>query len=257
MRATDKTPAQTGPSDAGRAYLQLAEILKQRILSGVYRCGEKIPSEAALSRENSLALMTVRQAVGVLVDRGLLERMPGRGTYVKELSWSGAPFFINGLVETVRARQTKVNIIKSEVRRANARVAAQLGIELGDSVIFLRRHIAAGEDILLVQEGYLLLDPSRPVVEAELEATYLTGLFTGSGQGLIKRAALSITPVLLADEDAQVLNRPLGSVGFKLEYSFFDAALAPLAAGCFIAPEDQLKLSAETGIGNWSAPNGN
>ncbi len=246
-KATLRTAPEPHSTD-GPAYLRLAEVLKQRILDGLYPCGRKIPSEAALSREHGLALMTVRQAVGVLVERGLLERVPGRGTYVKELSWSGAPFFIDGLVETVRARQTRVTIIKSEVHRANPRVSAQLGIELGDSVIFLRRHIVAEEAVLLVQEGYLLLDPRRPVVEAELEATYLTGLFTGSGQGLIKRAALAITPALLADEDAQVLGRPLGSVGFRLEYSFFDAGLAPLAVGCFLAPEDQLKLTAEIGI---------
>lgn len=230
------------------AYLQLAETLKQRIVDGSFRCGQKIPSEAALSREHGLALMTVRQAVGVLVERGLLERVPGRGTYVKELSWSGAPFFIDGLVETVRASQTKVNIIKSEVRRANGLVAEELGIKLGDSVIFLRRHIQGKEGVLLVQEGYLLLDPTRPVVEAELEATYLTGLFTGSGQGLIKRAALAIAPILLSDEDAQTLSRPKGSVGFRLAYRFFDSALAPLAVGCFIAPEDKLQLTAQIGI---------
>lgn len=234
--------------EAGRAYLRLAEILKERIVEGSYGCGEKIPSEAALSREHGLALMTVRQAVGVLVERGLLERVPGRGTYVKELSWSGAPFFINGLVDTVRAPETRVTIIKSEVHRANAEVAAMLGIELGDSVIFLRRHIMADEEVLLAQDGYLLLDPRRPVVEAELEATYLTGLFTGSGQGLIKKASLTISPIILAEEDAKALSRPQGSVGFKLTYSFFDAGLSPLAVGRFIAPEDRLRLSAEIGI---------
>lgn len=234
--------------ETGRAYLQLADLLKERILDGVYRCGEKIPSEAALSREHGLALMTVRQAVGVLVERGLLDRVPGRGTYVKELSWSGAPFFIDGLVETVRAQQTKVTIIKSEVIRANAQVASLLRVELGDSVIFLRRHIMAEEEVLLVQEGYLLLDPRRPVVEAELEATYLTGLFTGSGQGIIKRAALSISPVLLSEEDARTLGRELGSVGFRLDYTFFDATVTPMAAGRFFAPEDKLKLTAQIGI---------
>lgn len=228
--------------------MRLAEILNERIADGIYRCGEKIPSEAALSREHGLALMTARQAVGVLVNRGLLERVPGRGTYVKELSWSGAPFFIDGLVQTVRAPETRVTIIKSEVRRANAEVAALLRVELGDSVIFLRRHIMAEEEVLLAQEGYLLLDPRRPVVEAELEATYLTGLFIGSGQGLIKKATLSISPCILAEEEAKTLQRPQGSVGFKLTYSFFDAALAPLAVGCFIAPEDRLQLTAEIGI---------
>ncbi|MGL4208332.1 MAG: GntR family transcriptional regulator [Candidatus Adiutrix sp.] len=231
------------------AYLQLAETLKTRILDGGYKCGDKIPSEAALSREYGLALMTVRQAVGVLAEQGLLARIPGRGTYVRELSWSGAPFYIDGLVEAVRAKQTKVTIIKSEVRKASGLVAFRLGVELGDSVIFLRRHIEGEEGTLLVQEGYLLLDPHRPVVEAELEATYLTGLFTGSGEGLIKKAVLSITPLVLSAEDAKVLGREPQTAAFNLEYCFYDATLAPLATGRFITPEDQLKLVAQTGIG--------
>ncbi|MDR2945647.1 MAG: GntR family transcriptional regulator [Candidatus Adiutrix sp.] len=248
MDVTEKSPGRKKAPADSRAYLRLAETLKERILDGSFPCGEKIPSEATLSKEHGLALMTVRQAVGVLVEHGLLERVPGRGTYVKELSWSGAPFFIDGLVEAVRARQTRVDIIRSEVLRANQTVATQLGIELGDSVIFLRRHIMGEEGVLLVQEGYLLLDPRRPVVEAELEATYITGLFTGSGQGLIKRAVLSIAPTLMSDEDARTLGRPQGSVGFRLSYAFFDAALGPLAVGWFIAPEDQLKLTAQIGI---------
>lgn len=152
-----KSSKGNGAAEGGRAYLRLAEILKDRIIEGSYHCGQKIPSEAALSREHGLALMTVRQAVGVLVERGLLERLPGRGTYVKELSWSGAPFFIDGLVNLVRAPETRVTIIKSEVRRAKAEVAAKLGLELGESVIFLRRHIMADEEVLLVQEGLSLI----------------------------------------------------------------------------------------------------
>ena len=235
-------------SSEGPVYLRLAEIIKQHILSGVYPCSKKIPSEMALSREHGLALMTVRQAVGVLVEHGLLERVPGRGTFVKELTWSGAPFFIDSLVETVRAKQTKVNIIKSEVHRASVKVAAQLGVEVGDSVIFLRRHITGEEGVLLIQEGYLLLDPKRPVVEAELEATYITGLFTGSGEGLIKRAMLSISPVILTEEDAAAFCLGSPTVGFRLDYSFFDAALSPLAVGCFVSPADRLTLKAEIGI---------
>ena len=96
----------------------------------------------------------------------------------------------------------------------------------------------------------MLLDPRRPVVAAELEATDLPGLFTGSGQGLIKKASLAISPVILAKQDALAMARPQGSVGFKLNYSFFDASLSPLAVGCFIAPEDRLQLTAEIGIGS-------
>ena len=230
------------------AYLQLAETLKKLLVEGIYKSGDKIPSEAALSKKYGLALMTVRQAVGVLAEQGLLERVPGRGTYVKELSWSRAPFYIDGLVELVRNPQTKVSIVKTEVKRASLEVAEKLDIALGDSIIFLRRQIGDDKNIFLLQEGYLILDPHRPVVEAELEATYLTGLFTGSGKGMIKKAVLNITPIILNDDEAKLLGHSANTAGFRLEYIFYDSDLAPLALGSFTTPHDTLKLCAQIGL---------
>lgn len=63
-------------------YLQLADILRQRIGDGTYGPGEKIPSLLDLQAEFELSSMTVRRAVRVLVDEGLLNRVPGRGTFV-------------------------------------------------------------------------------------------------------------------------------------------------------------------------------
>ena len=63
-------------------YLQLADILRERIADGTYAPGEKIPPLLDLQAEFGLSSMTVRRAVGVLVDEGLLVRVPGRGTFV-------------------------------------------------------------------------------------------------------------------------------------------------------------------------------
>ncbi|MDR1044764.1 MAG: GntR family transcriptional regulator [Candidatus Adiutrix sp.] len=230
------------------AYLRLAEAVKMKILDGVYKAGGRIPSEAAICKSSGLALLTVRQALGVLVEEGLLERFPGRGTYVKELSWRGASFSIDGLVDRVGGEGSKVRIVRTEVRRASPDVAEKLELNPGDSVVYLKRTIATGGTVFLIQEGHLLLDPGRPIMEAELEATYLSGLFAGSGQGLIKTAKLSIAPVALSDDEARLLERRFGAVGFRLEYVFFDAAGKPLASGSFITPDDSLKLSATIGV---------
>jgi len=63
-------------------YLQLARILRARVESGQYPAGRKIPPLLDLQAEFGLSSMTVRRAVGVLVDEGLLLRVPGRGTFV-------------------------------------------------------------------------------------------------------------------------------------------------------------------------------
>lgn len=65
-------------------FEQLARILRDRIESGQYPAGRKIPALIKLQDEFGLSSMTVRRAVKALADEGLLLRVPGRGTFVAE-----------------------------------------------------------------------------------------------------------------------------------------------------------------------------
>jgi GntR family transcriptional regulator len=63
-------------------FEQLAAILRARIDSGEYPPGRKIPPLTELQLEFDLSSMTVRRAIRVLAEEGLLLKVPGRGTFV-------------------------------------------------------------------------------------------------------------------------------------------------------------------------------
>ena len=63
-------------------YRQLAAILRERIESGRYKQGERIPTESELIGEFELARSTVRRAVNELREQRLVHTVPQRGTYV-------------------------------------------------------------------------------------------------------------------------------------------------------------------------------
>ena len=65
-------------------YHQLAALLTERIESGELSVGERLPSEPELSRQHGIGRPTVRQATELLVQRGLIERRRGSGTYVRK-----------------------------------------------------------------------------------------------------------------------------------------------------------------------------
>ena len=65
-------------------YVQLAAILRERIEAGDYAPGRALPSETTLMQEHGLARETVRKAVRVLRDEGLVQIVQGRGAYVTE-----------------------------------------------------------------------------------------------------------------------------------------------------------------------------
>lgn len=72
-------------TDAGKPkYFTLMEQLKEEIISGEIRPGEKLPSENELSRTYSLSRHTVRKALGILEQQGYVEAFHGKGTFCSE-----------------------------------------------------------------------------------------------------------------------------------------------------------------------------
>lgn len=64
-------------------YGQIAKRLQDNILAGEWPPGSAIPAESALASQFGIALGTIRQAIAVLVQQGLLERVQGKGTFVR------------------------------------------------------------------------------------------------------------------------------------------------------------------------------
>ena len=65
-------------------YERLAGMLRDRIAAGVYAREDKLPSEMELMDESGLSRSTVRHALKVLVDEGLVRTERGRGAFVAD-----------------------------------------------------------------------------------------------------------------------------------------------------------------------------
>jgi GntR family transcriptional regulator len=197
-----------------------------------------------------LSLLTVRQALGLLVDEGLLERCPGRGTFVSELNFQKAVFAVGGLDEIAALPNLSVRILETSVKRAGEGLASRLAIEENSPVGYIKRIFSSGEEApFMVQEGYIILDPHRPIVEAELSSTFLLGIISGgTAQGLVRTAQVTMNPAWLGEENAHLLERMEEDLAFELEYLFYDALSKPLASGTFIAPVGVLTLSSTLGV---------
>jgi len=71
-------------TDAVPLYYQLGSVLREKILSGQFAAGDRIPTEAELSGEYGVSRITVRQALAAIEEEGLIRREAGRGTFVSE-----------------------------------------------------------------------------------------------------------------------------------------------------------------------------
>jgi GntR family transcriptional regulator len=63
-------------------YVQLAGLLRAQIKAG--KIGPRVPSITELAEESGLSAATVKRALGLLRDEGLIYSVPGRGTFVRK-----------------------------------------------------------------------------------------------------------------------------------------------------------------------------
>lgn len=117
--------------------------------------GTPAPSERELVQRFGVARMTVRQAMDALVGEGLLERIPGRGTFVAEpRSEVGR---LTGYTEDMGRRgmlaESQTLIARRE--KAGPGVARALGLTEGDPVIHWKRLRRADGTPMCVEDAYL------------------------------------------------------------------------------------------------------
>ena len=66
-------------------HAEMAEVLRQQILSGVFPPGARLPALRELTEELGVARMTAVQAMNTLEGEGLIEKHAGRGAFVREV----------------------------------------------------------------------------------------------------------------------------------------------------------------------------
>ncbi|WP_438431989.1 GntR family transcriptional regulator [Gorillibacterium sp. sgz500922] len=81
-------------------YQQLKKALAAEIGSGQRKPGDLLPSEFELADRFGFSRQTVRQAIGELVQEGLLRRVQGKGTFVAETRTAQADLQTIGIVTT-------------------------------------------------------------------------------------------------------------------------------------------------------------
>ena len=132
-------------------YRQIADDLQRHIESGDLAPGEQIKTEVELREEfgqdGPVSRNTVRDAIKLLVSRGLIETRPGQGTFVVQkidpfittLSGGGGMDGIAYLSEVeTRGRKPQVTEPRVEIQQADQTLAEQL--QLGSGATVISRH---------------------------------------------------------------------------------------------------------------------
>lgn len=193
-------------------YIQLAEILRERIIRGEAEKGRAIASETDLTQQWGVSRVTVRKALERLKEEGLTITQQGKGTFVR------GEFIRQGLarLETLdesiikQGFDTSMEIIDFGFQKAPEDIAKALEIRGQEPVLVItRRHLVRGEPIALVTvyvpEPYARLITKEEAAKKPVYRILPEKLGVEIGQGVQIIQARNST-----DEEAKLLEVPPG-----------------------------------------------
>jgi GntR family transcriptional regulator len=122
-------------------YSQLEQFIKEKIEDNIWKPGQLIPSEAELINQYGVSRTTVRQALGLLVFEGYLQREKGKGTFVTETKFERplnvATSFTNDIISQGH-KPGSITLFAEEIM-PSVRIATKLRLRNNSTVIKLER----------------------------------------------------------------------------------------------------------------------
>jgi GntR family transcriptional regulator, transcriptional repressor for pyruvate dehydrogenase complex len=151
------TPVQTR-----RTFEEAADQIAEKVRTGELRAGDRLPGERALALQMQISRPTLREAVKVLVDAGVLEvrRGPGGGMYVAtdvvptELVRHSASLRLAEIAAVLEARR----MLEPQVAQLAAERATEADFEAMERSIEAMRRLVAGGWHQRHEDRFLQLD---------------------------------------------------------------------------------------------------
>jgi GntR family transcriptional regulator len=239
-------PAIRGPAgwhagDRQPKYLRIHNNLRERIASGQWPPGSPLPSQRELADEFGVSIMTLRQALQMLADEGLIDTRHGSGTFAAA-RYAYDLGHLHSFASDLSAQGAEITtrLLAAQAVTPPADVAARLGTP-GD-VLRLRRLRLSGGRPLIVQTSYLPAALANVVKPDDLGRRGLYTLLAEHGL-TIARAHESISPTTLGPHDARDLARPPSSPALLSHRISFTAAGVPLINDHALLPADSVVIT--------------
>ena len=199
-------------------YAQLEEAVRERIESGVWPVGTRLPSERDLGDEFGLSRSTTRKALERLEKAGFVRRLPRRGTVVlaqkAELKALSLQSFSDQILAAGASATSK--LIRFETVLPSKVVRDQLGLDEDQLVFSVERLRRVDGEPVALHHSYLPVDVAPGLVEAQLAAASLYTVLAEQYGIRVAHAQETLESTLATNYESEVLDVPAGAPMLQL-----------------------------------------
>lgn len=192
-----------------RLYERIQENLIELIDNNILQAGDPLPSERQLSQYYDVNRMTVRQAIDGLVQKGLIQRRHGAGTYVSEQKPLQAfTPTVTGFSQRIREAglTPSSRLLQRSVIVPEPVIAHRLGLQPEHQVMLIKRLRLVDNEPLMVETSYLSYDLFPRLLTEDLESQSLYQVLERLYDVRIRETEHTLEPTLTTPYEALHLN---------------------------------------------------
>ncbi len=200
-------------------YHQLKKLIKRQIANRVWNFDQMIPSESELARIYGVSVGTVKKALSVLVEEGVLYRRQGKGTFVSrpDFKRSFIRFFRYGLGEQKVDDFPSSRVLNSRIVVPPKRVRDTLQLDGRQKVIKIKRLRSIGETPLMLEDLFLPCHIFKGFDQVDISQQLLYPIYDVKYQTPIIWAEEYLCPQIAAAGEAELLGIEVGSPLIAIE----------------------------------------
>ena len=224
-------------------YVQLMEELETSIRNGVYKPGDKIMTEAEMAKEYGVSLITVRKAVGSLMEKGLVVRKQGKGTFVTKPKYSRNMKKLQSFTEMCEQMGVKpgAQVLENRLIMADKKVADRLGIEPGSNVVYISRLRLADGEPVQVEKSYFPLKYAF-LLEEDLNNGSMFECLKEKAGAKVASSEKMIELCRATAEEAALMDEKKGDYLLFVKSTAYDENGEPMYAGIQLINGDRFSL---------------
>lgn len=228
-------------------HRQIIEDLTTLIQKGQLKPYDLLPSEKELCRKWQASRSTVRKAMDHLTDRGLIFRVPGKGSFVSFPKISHDTTQILSFTEKMKAQGLDVvtKLIQKELIKPSEEIAAALKLSPRDRVLKIQRLRIVKGDPLALQTAYLPSTICGNLMKEDLENKSLNQLLRDECRLTLSRSEIWIEAPIITFKERQLLGNPGIPTFLAVVGVTFDQNNQPVrfSRGIFRGDRVRLKIS--------------
>ncbi|HHU90121.1 MAG TPA: GntR family transcriptional regulator [Clostridiaceae bacterium] len=228
-------------------YVQLEELIREKLEKEIWVSGDLIPSENELSKECGVSRMTVRNVITKLVQEGLLFRIPGKGTYVSEPKIIADTLSYAGIREQLEKMGYEVTtkLLEAAAKTGTKEMCDVFEIEPNSLLYTIKRIRYVRNEPFSLHTSYIPVELAPGLDKLNLVNEQLCTILSNE-YGLIREHTQeTLESVAATKEEAKLLNIPIHHPLLLLQDTIIGKNGKPFEISSVLFRGEKIKLRLE------------